>query len=292
LQIASPGSPGIDGSVDANRDDMTLRDLRNLTQSDVFLTNLPGLFYRLLKTDNNTRTLANPQLRTSEGVPAQAKFGERVPVPSTVFAPFATGGVNQQPITSFNYENIGVNIDITPRTHHNDEVSLLLKIEVSSVSGSGFGVAAGLPTFASRSISTVIRLRDGETNMLAGLIRDDERRVLEGIPGLSDIPVIGRLFAHSRKETKETDIVLTLTPRIIRVLELTENDLRPFRVGREGGTAPVIDLPLPPAIPPEELLPAAPGPVPGQPAPKPPEGGAAGTITPAPTPVKPKPPGR
>ncbi len=116
--------------------------------------------------------LANPQLRTSEGIAAQARFGERVPVPVTIFAPIAAGGVQTQPITSFNYENIGVNIDITPRTHHDDDVSLAVKIEVSSISGTGFG---GLPTFGNRAISTVIRLKDGETNMLAGLIRDDER---------------------------------------------------------------------------------------------------------------------
>ena len=136
LQIASPtanstsGPTGIDGQVDVNRPDLTLRDLRSLTQSDVFLTNVPALFYRLLKQDTNTRILANPQLRTSEGMPAQARFGERVPVPVTTFSPIATGGISQQPITSFNYENIGVNIDITPRTHHDDEVSLALKLEV------------------------------------------------------------------------------------------------------------------------------------------------------------------
>jgi general secretion pathway protein D len=249
LQLASPVTgaepTGINGQADVNREDFRLRDLRNLTQSDVVLTNLPALFYRLLKQDVNTRTLANPQLRTSEGMPAQAKFGERVPVPVTVFSPIATGGVNQQPITSFNYENIGVNIDITPRTHHDDEVSLALKIEVSSISGSGFG---GLPTFGNRYISTVIRLRDGETNLLAGLIRDDERRVLSGVPGLSDLPIVGRMFAHSRRETQETDIVLTLTPRIVRVLDLTEEDLRPFRVGRDGEGTGAISLPLPPGV--------------------------------------------
>jgi general secretion pathway protein D len=254
LQIASPGSPGIDGAVDVNREGLTLRDLQNLTASNVFLTNVPGLFYRLLKTDNNTRILANTQLRTSEGMSAQARFGERVPVPVTTFAPIATGGVAQQPITSFNYENIGVNIDITPRTHHDGEVSLALKILVSSISGSGFG---GLPTFGNREISTVIRLRDGETNLLAGLIRDDERDVLEGIPGLSDIPIVGRLFAHSRRQTQESDIVLTLTPRIVRVLDLDEEDLRPFRVGRGAGAAGggVIDLPIIQDLPP--LPPAA-----------------------------------
>jgi general secretion pathway protein D len=200
---------------------------------------------------------------------ASARFGERVPVPVTTFAPIATGGVNQQPITSFNYENIGVNIDLTPRTHHDGEVSLALKVLVSSISGTGFG---DLPTFGNREINTVIRLRDGETNLLAGLIRDSERRVADGIAGLSDLPVVGRLFARNRRETQETDIVLTLTPHIVRVLDLSEEDLRPFRVGRTGGTVGggVLELPIqieppapapaPPAAPPPGVPPTQPGP--------------------------------
>ena len=264
LQIASPGSPGVNGAVDVNREDLRLQDLRNLSQSGVFLTNVPALFYRLLKTDSNTRVLANPQLRASEGMTASARFGERVPVPVTTFAPIATGGVAQQPITSFNYENIGVNIDIAPRTHHDAEVSLALKVLVSSISGTGFG---GLPTFGNREISTVIRLRDGETNLLAGLIRDDERRVAEGIHGLSDLPVLGHIFAHNRRETQETDIVLTLTPHIVRVLELSEDDLRPFRVGRgAGGTGGVIDLPIPIEPPPPAGAPPPQSPPPAPPA--------------------------
>jgi general secretion pathway protein D len=270
LQLASAGSAGIDGQADVNREDFTLRDLGNLSTADIFLTNVPGLFYRLLKADTNTRTLANTQLRTSEGMPAQARFGERVPVPVTTFSPIATGGVAQQPITSFNYENIGVNIDITPRTHHDGQVSLALRILVSSISGTGFG---GLPTFGNREINTVIRLQDGETNLLAGLIRDDERRVMEGIPGLSDIPLVGRLFAHNRRQTQESDIVLTLTPRIVRVLDLTEDDLRPFRVGRAGtaGAGGVIDLPVildtPPQLPPAAQPQPAPAPAPDAPPP-------------------------
>ena len=268
LQLTSPGAvpPGIAGQADVNREGLTLRDLRNLTQSDILLTNLPGLFYRLLKSDTNTRTLANPQLRTSEGLPAQARFGERVPVPVTVFAPIATGGVAQQPITSFNYENIGVNIDITPRTHHDDEVSLALKLTVTSISGTGFG---NLPTFGNREVNTVIRLRDGETNLLAGLIRDEERELVEGIPGLIDIPLVGRLFAHNRRQTQETDIVLTLTPRIIRVLDLSEEDLRPFRVGGEA-SGPLISLPdLPILPPPDPAQQQQQQPPPQQPAPQP-----------------------
>jgi general secretion pathway protein D len=247
-----------------------------------------------------------------EGIPAQARFGERVPVPVTTFAPFAQGGLNQQPVTSFQYENIGVNIDIVPRTHHNDEVSLALKVGVSSVSGTGFG---GLPTFGNREISTTIRLKDGETNMLAGLIRDDERTVLTGVPGLVDIPVIGRLFANNRRQTQETDIVLTLTPHIVRVLDLSEADLRPFRLGRDTGNVlsdlPGLPTPLPrereqemalpqgiePTAPPTLPPPAQPTfPQPRQPSttatpslpfPQPLQGTLPGTPVPAPPPKKP-----
>jgi general secretion pathway protein D len=280
LDIASPATggnaAGLNGSASIDTGTsgtINLRALRSLTQSDVLLANLPALYYRLLRTDTNTRTLANPQLRTTEGTVAQARFGDRVPVPITTFAPIATGGTPQQPITSYQYENIGVNIDITPRTHHDDDVTLAVKVAVTSVSGTGFG---NLPTFGNREITTNIRLRDGETNMLAGLIRDDERTSLSGIPGLTDIPVVGRLFGHTQKSAQQTDIILTLTPHIIRVLDLTEADLRPFRVGRDS-LAPLTELPLAPepprpelppapaAVPPAAVPPATapPGPVPG-----------------------------
>ena len=266
LQIASPGSPGIDGSMDVNTAGQTLQSLRNLTQSDVFVTGVPGLYYRLLKTEGLTRALASPQLRTADGIASQARFGDDVPVPSVTFAPIAAGGVNQQPITSFTYRTIGVNIDITPRLHHNDDISLRLKLEVSNLSGVGF---QNLPTFGTRYVETTIRLRDGETNMLAGLIRDDERTTLDGVPGLSDLPIVGRLFAKNHRETKETDIVLMITPRIVRVLDLTENDLRPFRVGRDGSGG-VYELPLPaqpqqpqPPAQPPDADPNLPGMAPG-----------------------------
>ncbi len=270
LQLASPGSVGINGAADVNKPGLTLEDLTNLTASQVFMTGVPGLFYRLLKQDSTTRVLANPQLRSQVGIAAQAQFGDRVPVPVTTFSPIAAGGVSQQPITSFNYENIGVNIDITPRTHLDNDVTLALAISVTSISGEGFG---GLPTFGNRLIKTTIRLRDGETNMLAGLIRDDERKVRDGIPGLSDIPAVGHLFGRSSNERTQTDIILMLTPRIVRVLELTEDDLRAFQMGRDsapgggpppGAPAGGIDLPLP-----DELQGPRPQPDPQDPQPVP-----------------------
>jgi len=138
-----------------------------------------------------------------------------------------------------------------------------VKIELSSISGTGFG---GLPTFGNRSINTVIRLQDGETNMLAGLIRDEERRSLAGIPGLSDLPVVGRLFAYTRKEVQETDIILTLTPRIVRVLDLTAADLAPFRMSRDGvGGSSDLPPPMPSATPPRATPPPGTSPSPAPP---------------------------
>ena len=286
LQFASANSSGVSGLADVNRSGLTLDDLRNLSGSQILMSSVPGLYYRLIKEDQSTRVLANPQLRSLVGAAAQARFGEKVPVPVTTFSPIATGGVNQQPITSYGYENIGVNIDITPRTHLNNDVTLALTISVTSIAGEGFG---GLPTFGNREIKTQIRLKDGETNMLAGLIRDDERRVRNGIPGLSDIPGVGHLFGHSSNERTQTDVILMLTPRIVRVLDLTEEDLRAFRMGRESGLpaaglggAPAggMELPLPGMPAPPAPAPDDP-PSPGTTAPPP------GTTSPTPGPILP-----
>jgi general secretion pathway protein D len=213
--------------------------------SNLLITSLPGVIYRLLKTDGSTRLLANPQLRTSEGQTAQARFGDQVPVPVTVFTPIAQGGIAQQPVTSFEYKSVGVNIDLTPRVHHDGDVTLTLKLEISSLGP----LFQNNPTFRSRNVTSVIRLRDGETTILAGLIQDEERTTVTGLPGLGDVPVLGRIFSRNRKEATETDIVMTMTPHIVRRLDLREEDLRSFSLGSES--APVLfDVPaIPSSVP-------------------------------------------
>ena len=227
------------------------------------------MIYRLLKTDGATRVLANPQLRSTEGQTAQARFGDQVPVPVTVFTPIATGGIPQQPVTSFEYKNVGVNIDITPRVHHDGDVTLGLKLEVSSLGP----LFQNNPTFRNRTVSSMIRLRDGETNILAGLISDEERTSVVGLPGLASVPVLGRIFSRNRKETTETDIVMTLTPHVVRRTPLSEEDLRSFSVG--GESSPLLfEVPAIPAVPPaprpdepriEPIRPPAPTPTPTPP---------------------------
>jgi general secretion pathway protein D len=216
--------------------------------SNLLVSNLPGVVYTLLKTDGSTRILAHPRLRTSDGQTAQARFGEQVPVPVTTFTAIATGGLNSQPFTSFNYKDVGVNIDITPRVHDDGEVTLTLKLDISSLSESiGIAGVQGLPTFNSRIVTSQLRLKDGETTALAGLISDTERSNLTGVPGLSDLPLIGRLFARTRKESVQTDIILTLTPHIVMRPNITVDDLRSFQLQSE--TPPLLfEVPaIPPA---------------------------------------------
>ncbi len=237
IQFAS-NDTGIEGAIGPDST-QTLRSLRNLTQADVLVSGVPALYYRLLKSDTNTRTLANPHIRAVDSTPVQANFGEEVPIPTQEIVPLNQGAADQQVIRNVSYRKVGVNIDITPRVHANNDVTLSVKVELSSVSGTGF---SGYPTFGSRQITTTLRLRDGETNIMAGLIRDNERTVASGLPGISDLPIVGRLFGRDKKETEQTDIVLTLTPHIVRVLDLSEEDLRPFRIPRDGSGGLPIEL--------------------------------------------------
>ena len=193
------------------------------------IAGLPGAILNLVRSDSDTHVLANPQLRASDGKTATADFGERVPVPVTTFAPFAAGGLAQQPTTTFEYENVGVSIEVLPRIHHDDSVTLEIKVRLDNVSGTGY---SGLPTFGNRNVETTLRLRNGETSMIAGLIRQEERSSLSGLPGIADIPVIGRLFGQNSNNLTESDIILTITPRIARRADLDRETLLPHIVRR------------------------------------------------------------
>ena len=211
-----------------------LFDLRNLDQNSWVFT-IPTIIYDFLKTNSDAQLLAKPQLRITEGEKANLHIGDKVPIPVTTFNTQQTAGGNIVPITSFQYQDVGIRIGIEPRVHHNKEVTLKLTIEVSQITG--FQDAGGgqrQPIIGTRTIESVIRLKDGETNFLAGLIRTDETNTESGFPGLSDIPVLGRIFGKTRVDVQRTDVMLTLTPHIIRSPDITEADLVPIWVGTEA----------------------------------------------------------
>lgn len=210
-----------------------LNEIEFLNQSDWILS-LPSILYNFVKESTNAEILARPQLRISDGEEAELLIGEQVPVPVTSFNTSGTVGGNIVPITSFQYRDVGIQIRIEPRIHHNNEVSLTADVEVSSITG--FAPAAGgtaQPLIGTRRISSTIRLKNGETNFLAGLLRTDDNVADTGIPGLSEIPVIGRLFSKTRDSKERTDLVLTITPHIVRMPDITAEDMQPIWVGTE-----------------------------------------------------------
>jgi general secretion pathway protein D len=211
-----------------------ISDLNHLTQNSWALT-VPSILYDFLKSNSDAQLLAKPQVRITEGEKAKVRIGDQVPLPTTTFNTSNTVGTSIVPITSFTYKDVGINIDLEPRVHHNKEITLKLSIEVSQITG--FQDAGGgqkQPIIGTRTIESTIRLKDGETNFLAGLIRTDESNGETGIPGLSDIPVLGKIFGKSSVDLRRTDIMMTITPHIIRTADVTEEDLLPIWVGTEA----------------------------------------------------------
>jgi general secretion pathway protein D len=212
--------------------------IKNLSIND-FMFSVPAVTLTFIKDNTDAELLAKPQLRIAEGEKAQLVIGDRVPIPvTTINTQQAVGGTGVIPITSFQYQDVGIKIDMEPRVHHNKEVTLKLTVEVSQIT-SYVTAADGTkqPVIGTRTITSTIRLKDGETNFLAGLIRKDVSKVKNSIPFLGDIPLIGTLFSAVNTDTKRTDVFLTLTPHIIRSPQITDEDLVPIWVGTENNVS-------------------------------------------------------
>ncbi len=211
-----------------------LNQLGNITRS-MWQVTVPNVVLNLLKSAGETKTLAQPQLRITEREKANLVIGEKVPIPTTTFNTSQTIGSNIVPITAFNYQDVGIKLEIEPKVHHNNEVTLKLKVEVSDL-GAPITVTGQPDQYPinTRNIDTTIRLKDGETSLLAGLLKQTNATNTSGLPWLSDLPLIGRLFTDKSKTFNQTDLILTLTPHIIRYPDITEADLAPLWVGTEN----------------------------------------------------------
>jgi general secretion pathway protein D len=217
---------------------------RGINTAD-FYAAVPSAAVRFLESDTETRLIAKTQLRGAEGQKMTLNLGEEVPVPSTTFTPVAQGGAAFNPLTSFSYRNVGVNVELTPRVTYEGDISIELLVENGSL-GKGLNVAGQqLPSFNTRKVVTKLRLRDGESNLLAGLLQEEERRSLRGFPTLLRLPVIKQLLSSNDNTIGQTDIVMLMTPRIVRTHELTQRDVNPIFVGTQQnlglvGPPPVI----------------------------------------------------
>ncbi len=234
----------------------TLRDLRNLTPGGVNAS-IADLIVNLHQEDTDSNLLANPLIRVRNREKAKVMIGDKVPVVTTTAS--ATGFVGE----TVTYLDVGLKVEVEPQIDREDEVAIKINLEVSSIVKQ---VQTSSGTLAyqigSRNAQTVLQLRDGETQVLAGLISDEDRRTATRVPGFSDLPLLGRLFANHDNDNEKTEIVLSITPRIVRNLRRPQYTATEFQAGTEvspgGGGALQGAVPLPTRLQPP--IPAPPEP--------------------------------
>jgi general secretion pathway protein D len=213
--------------------------LSTLNQAD-WVVNIPSsVFVRFLQTDSNVRILAAPRLRAAEGKKAELKIGTEVPIPVTSYTVGLSGGTTQGylPATSFQYRNVGVNLSLTPRVAASGDIALEMAAEFSLL-GDNRNVGSEsnpilVPTFLTRNVTGVLRLRDGETGLIGGLLLGRDARSFSGAIGINNIPVLGKLFGDNTRTVDESEVLISITPRIVRAPKVTEDDLVPMRVGTQ-----------------------------------------------------------
>ena len=206
---------------------VTLQTLKNITSGSIAIS--PNLQLNLRKEDGDAQILANPRIRVKNKEKAKIHIGDKVPVITTTST--ANVGVSE----SVTYLDVGLKLDVEPQVYLDSEVGIKVGLEVSNIVRE-IRSQTGTLTYqvGTRNAATVLRLKDGETQVLAGLINDEDRKSASKIPGLGDLPLLGRLFSTQRDQTVKTEIILLITPRILRNLTRLEANLGEFSSGTES----------------------------------------------------------
>jgi general secretion pathway protein D len=260
---------------------LTLNQLAHLNATD-FAVSIPSATASFLFSDNNTKIIQNPQIRAVDNQKATLKIGERVPVATGSFQP-GIGGVGINPLvnTQFQYLDVGVNMDITPRIHSDGDVTLKVVLEISSVTGNSNIGGINQPIIGQRRVEHEIRLKEGEISLMGGMLEDQQIDNVNGWPFLAKVPGLRYFFSSVDKETHTTETVFALIPRIVRLQDITAQNVQPIAVG----TANAVDLRHVSALIPPMQPTGAPAPA-AQPPATPPGGAAPASpnIPPASTP--------
>jgi len=225
------GNGNVTQTTGASTGSISLNQLANLNATN-FAVTIPAATANFLYSDSTSKLITQPQIRASEGQKATLKIGERIPVATGSFQP-GIGGVGINPLvnTQFQYIDVGVNIDITPRVHGLDEITLKLTMEISAVDSYQNIGGIQQPVIGQRKIEQDIRLKEGEVNILGGLLESDQTKSLSGIPGLAQIPFFRYFFSSEQKEVKDNEIVFILIPHIVRAQDLNASNLKAIDVG-------------------------------------------------------------
>jgi general secretion pathway protein D len=217
---------------------LSLQNLSHLNSSDTSVT-LPNFTANALLNDSTTRIIQNPELRSIDGQAAKLNIGDRVPVATGSFqagvgvGSSAGGFVNPLVNTQFQYIDVGTNVEITPHVHPNHEVSLKVSVEVSSVTNQQNIGGIQQPIISQRKVIHDIRLKEGESSILGGLITKSDTKQINGWPGLAHIPILRYFFSEDSRSSEDDEILVVLTPHIVRMPEWTRSSLKTLYAGSE-----------------------------------------------------------
>jgi general secretion pathway protein D len=239
---------------------INLNTLGNLNATD-FTVTIPPATATALFSDSDTKLIQKPQIRAIEGQKASLKIGQRVPVATGSFQP-GIGGVGINPLvnTQFQYLDVGVNIDLTPKVHANGDVTLKITMDVSEVDGTSNIGGITQPIIGQKKIEHEVRLREGEVSLLGGMMEDQKTKALTGFPGLAQIPILRYLFSQTSTDHSETETVFALIPHVVRKENITDVNQEAL----DAGTGSAIFLRRV-SHPAENAPPATPNPAPQRP---------------------------
>jgi general secretion pathway protein D len=244
------------GSTAASSTFVALSQLGHLGTSD-FSTSLPGATLQAVMSDSRTKIQESPEVRVSDGQKVTLKIGEKYPYATGSFQPgVGTVGVSPLVSTQFQFVDIGVNVELTPHVHGNDEVTLHVSVDISNIANTLNLGGLSQPVIGQKKNEADIRLKDGEVSLLGGLMSDQDTSVIGGIPGLVNIPVLGKyLFGNVSKDRQKEQLMIALIPHIVRRPDITGMDMK----GIAAGTDATVKLSYGPKVE-EPVAPAAPAP--------------------------------
>ncbi|MGD0500285.1 MAG: cohesin domain-containing protein [Bryobacteraceae bacterium] len=239
IQVTTPASTNASGTTTpattTSSGSIPLSSLGHIASSD-FSTTLPGALLQAVMSDAKVKILQEPQVRSLDNQKATLKIGDRIPVAMGSYQAGLTAGATLSPLvnTQFQYNDVGVNAELTPRVHDNGDISLHVDLDISSQNGSVNLGGINQPIISQNHVTHDIRLREGEVSLLAGLVKLQDTKTVTGIPGLSSVPLIRRLFTGESIDQERSELMIALIPHIVRRPEYTALNLRAIDVGTQN----------------------------------------------------------
>ncbi|MGB8837952.1 MAG: hypothetical protein WCC67_14465, partial [Candidatus Acidiferrales bacterium] len=219
---------------------VSLNNIKRLSTQDWAIT-LPGAQANAILTDDRTKIVQDPELRVTDGQKATLKIGSRVPVATGSFqagvgvgVTGSSGVVNPLVNTQFQYIDVGVNIEVTPRVHPDGEVSMKVTVDVSQITGTSNIGGINQPVIGQKKVENDVRLKEGEVSVLGGLIERTDTNNVNGIPGLGETPLVRYLFSDNSHQIQEDETLIVLTPHVLRLPSLTAQNLAPMAAGTDS----------------------------------------------------------